>query len=395
MPIEFSLAWKYFASGRRHPFIGLISSVAVAGVAVGVAALIIVIAVMSGFERDLVDRVIGTYAHASVEGDIPFEPTAELLSQIQNSSSDILGVAPVIHTQAMLQTNRGSRGVLIRASSQAAEEAVSNLMTYMDVGNFPEAGRNEVLLGSVLARTLGVGLGDTVEFFTAQKRKAVFYTVSGIYTSGMYDYDSNLVYIALDIGQAILETPNRVSHINIKYTNPHMALSKQLQLQQLLGYPFYVRTWRDMNRTLFDALRLEKTVMFIILTLIVMVACFNIIGTLALFVIDKTREIGVLRALGADSGMISRIFAIIGICTGFWGTLFGVLIGSGVCWVLKTYPIIQIPSDIYYFDQLPVDWRIGDCVLIASCAMGLALFSALYPAKLAAKLKPAEALRYE
>lgn len=395
IPFSLSLGWRYFTSKKRHPFIGVISGISILGVAVGVGALITVLAVMSGFEKDLVDRVVGTNAHAVIEADGPFVPPVDLEKRIRAVTPAILETAPYVNGQALLQTPSASRGVLIRAARFEDETRVSRVGEYLESGTYPAEGEPGILIGNVLAALLNVKVGGTVQLYSPVRRKPTLLTVSGIYHSGMYDYDANLGYLSLATGQELFGLEQKVTGIAVKFDNPEAALRWERKLQAAVGYDRYVRSWRDMNATLFGALKLEKTVMFIILTLIVLVACFNIIGTLTLLVMDRTKDIGILKAVGASESHVVRVFSLVGVLIGVSGTAAGLVIGAGLCWILKTFTIVPIPSEIYYFDRLPVNFRWEDALSVAGAALLITLLSTIYPAVAAAKLRTAEALRYE
>jgi lipoprotein-releasing system permease protein len=394
-PLDLMLAWRYFRSKKRHPFIGVISNISVLGVAVGVGALITVLAVMSGFEEDLVNRVVGTYAHSVIEADQPFAPTDSLEEQIRSVTPLILATAPFVDGQALLQTPASSRGSIVRAARFEDESRVSRIAAYLQEGAYPAEGTTQILVGNVLARIMNLKIGSAVQFYSPARKKPSEFTVSGIFHSGMYDYDANLVYLSLGAGQTVFELGDRISGVAVKYRSPADALTFQRKLQAAVGYDRYVRSWRDMNATLFGALKLEKSVMFIILALIVLVACFNIIGTLTLLVMDRTKDIGILKAVGASEGHVVRIFGCVGFLIGASGTVLGLGIGAGLCYALKTFKIVPIPAEIYYFDRLPVNFRWDDAATVAGAALLISLLSALYPAIAAAKLKTSEALRYE
>lgn len=395
VPFDLSLAWRYFRSKKRHPFIGVISGISMLGVAVGVGALITVLAVMSGFEADLISRVVGTNAHAVIEADGPFALPEDLQTQIRSVTPSILQTAPYADGQALIQTPSASRGVLIRAARFEDESRVSRVAQYLEQGRYPAEGEQAIFIGNVLARTLNVEPGGQIQFYSPVRRKPATLTVSGVFHSGMYDYDANLVYLPLSTGQELMGLEGKITGVAVKFTSPQEAIRWERVLQARVGYDRYVRTWRDMNATLFGALKLEKSVMFIILTLIVLVACFNIIGTLTLLVMDRTKDIGILKAVGASESHIVRVFSYVGLLIGVTGTALGLLIGSVLCWVLKTFTIVPIPSEIYYFDRLPVNFRWDDALSVAGAALLISLLSTVYPAVAAAKLRTAEALRYE
>jgi len=392
---EWTLAWRYFHSTRKHPFINVIKKISILGVALGVAALIVVLGVMNGFEKDLKDRIIGSFAHASIESGSPFEVTPTFEETVRGTSTHIIATNRFLQAQALLQKDKSIQGVLVKAAEKDGEMRVTKISEYIVKGAYPLEGTRDVMLGDVLADSLGVVLGDKIQFISPDRKKPEWVVVSGLFHSGMYEYDSHLVYLPLGLGQELFNLKDKISGIAIRYDDAERAIAHKRELSRAIGYPYYVRTWTDMNRNLFSALKLEKTVMFIILTLIVTVACFNIIGTLTLLVIDKTKDIGILKAVGFSSGRIMRIFTWSGLLIGFWGTLTGLALGFGICAVLEKYSLIDIPSDIYYFGKLPVEISIKDAIVIAGSSMMLSLLSTLYPAAAGASLKPVEALRYE
>ncbi len=392
---ELTLAWRYFHSTRKHPFINVIKKISILGVALGVAALIVVLAVMNGFETDLKSRIIGAFAHASVESGEPFEPAPELVSRIRQSSPHVMAVSPFVQAQALIEKGKRIEGVLVKGSTKENETSVTALAECITRGAYPLEGTREMMIGDVLASSLGLAIGDTVQFISPDKKKGETLAVSGIFHSGMYEYDSHLVYLPLDLAQELFALETKVTGIAVRYDDAERAIAGKRELSQAAGYPFYVMTWTDMNRNLFNALKLEKTVMFVILTLIVTVACFNIVGTLTLLVIDKTKDIGILKAVGFSSARIMNVFTWNGVLIGFWGTALGLAIGFLICALLERYSFIDIPSDIYYFGKLPVQTSLKDALVIGASSMGLSLLSTLYPAAAGANLKPVEALRYE
>lgn len=395
MSLEWTIATRYFFSKRHHPFINVIKKISILGVAVGVAALIVVLAVMNGFENELEERIIGTYAHATIQQDGYFAMTPELEKTIRGAADGIQGFSPFVQGQVLIEKKKLIEGVLLKGAQGDAEKSVSTLAKNIVTGEYPAEGTAGILIGDVLADRLDADVGSTIGLISPVTRKPLPVTVAGIYHSGMYEYDAHMVYVALSLAQEVFETRGGVSGAALKFSKAELAPAQKRRLQQALKFPFYTMTWTDMNRNLFGALKLEKTVMFIILTLIVTVACFNIIGTLTLLVIDKTKDIGILKSLGVPNASIMRIFTWNGFLIGFCGTALGLAMGYGICFLLKKYQFIDLPSDIYYFGKLPVliDWH--DAALIAASSLALSLLSTLYPAVQGASLKPVEALRYE
>lgn len=389
------LAWRYFQSKRHHPFINVIRRISIVGVTLGVAALIVVLAVMNGFEKDLTDRIMGIYAHASLEGEGEFAFTPELEELIRQSSSSLIALSPYVYGQALLEKGKSIEGVLLKGAEGQSELETSAIGAYIQVGRYPQEGAAEIMIGDALADRFRLGVQDEMRIVSSERNQPVTVRISGIYHSGMYEYDAHLVYAPKAFSQQLFGLGKNVSGVALRFTKPEFAPAEKKTLQIALGYPFFVRTWAEMNRNLFGALKLEKTVMFIILTLIVMVACFNIVGTLTLLVIDKTKDIGILKSIGVSNNQVMRIFTLNGLLIGLWGIFFGLALGLGVCFLLDRYPLIEIPSDIYYFSRLPVEVHWPDVGLVASCAMVLSLLSTLYPAAAGASLKAVEALRYE
>lgn len=359
------------------------------------AALVIVISVMSGFEQDLMTRVVGTYAHLTVESDTPFDPSDLKIQNAYKSVGSQAEWAEVFQGQALVRSKSSARGVMVRGMAREHAYRTSSVESYITEGSYPSESGDEILIGKPLASILHVRIGDEVEFFSAQSTKGKKMKVSGFYKSGMYEYDSTLIYADFQTASALFGTPGKANQIAFKFQNPKSAFTYQHEIQKNVGYYYFVQTWKDFNRSLFDAIRLEKTVMFIILSLIIAVACFNIIGTLTMTVMDRTKEIGILRALGSSKLSVGSIFFMIGIYTGLMGTFFGFCVGYAVCDFLKKNSLISIPSDVYYFDYLPVIFSIKDSLLIVICAIVLTCISAIYPAMWASRRPIVESLRYE
>ena len=393
MGYEWLIAKRYVWSKRRHPFVGVLSTISVLGIAVGVAALIVVLAVMNGFDEDLKTRIIGTRAHLIVEKEGLFDNYDLLVTKLEKAYH-LKGVAPFIEGQALVQKEEWASGVLVRGVDLAREKKVTQFDRYLSDGVLAER-PNSVVVGSELAKRFRIKKGDEISVMSEGSKKPTVLKVDGFFTSGMYEYDANLIFVNLGAAQELFGLKNAVSGLSISLWNSEQANEAKLKIQAALKFPYYVRTWMDMNKTLFGALRLEKIVMFLILALIILVACLNIAGSLTILVMDKTKDIGILKSLGARPFSLVKIFAIDGLLIGGIGSTVGFLIGNAICWVLTKYSFVDLPKEIYYMDRLPVKTNAVDTAAILAVSVVLSFLSALYPALTAGKLDPVKALRYE
>ena len=398
---------RYLTSRHRERFISAISLISILGVAVGVAALIIVIAVMSGFDEDLRSKIIGTYSHLEIISDYGVNPSKAFTDKILNAKH-VKAAAYFLNTQALIRYNESVTGIIVKGIEPENEVQVSKLGEYMRKGAL-ELGGGGIVIGSELADKLDAKVGDYISLISPSSidfKKIGFpgtfkvegknYKVSGIFTSGMYDYDMNLAYVSIPEAQALAGiTGNIVSGASVRIDNSDEVEGTKRTLRVLLGPPYDVRTWVDMNKNLLAALKLEKTVMFIILALIVMVACFNIASTLIMTVLEKTKDIGILKAIGATNSNVMAIFALQGALIGILGTSLGTGLGVGMCYLLKTYKFITLPKEIYYIDKLPVKLAVGDIQLIVISSILISFIATIYPSYKASRLQPVEALRYE
>lgn len=393
MSFEFLIAKRYIWSKRRHPFVGIISTVSILGIAVGTAALIVVLAVMNGFDEDLKSRVIGTRAHLVVEKEGAFDRYAGLMEKLK-AYSQIHGVSPYIEGQALVQKEEWGTGVIVRGVDPRGERAVSKFFDYLREGTLSDR-PNGVVVGKELAQKAGLGVGSEISVLSQAQDKPSRYVVEGIFSSGMYEYDANLIFLNLRNAQNLFGLKGAVSGISVSLENPEAAAAVKKAIQRELRFPYTVRTWMDMNRTLFAALELEKITMFLILALIIFVACLNTAGSLTILVMDKTKDIGVLKALGATPFSLMKIFALAGLLIGGLGAGLGFLIGFGLSAFLKKYPLVELPREIYYIHHLPVKMQAWDTFAVVSVAVALSFLAAFYPARMAGKLDPVKALRYE
>ncbi len=391
MSFEWLVAKRYLWSKRRHPFVGVVSLISVVGIAVGVAALIVVLAVMNGFDEDMKARIIGLRAHLTVEKNGDFAEWPAVSKKIQDAGA---GAAAYVEGQALLQAGEWGTGILVRGVDTRAEKKVSRFFDYIKEGTLSER-PDGIVLGNELAKRAGLALGSSVQLATQNLDKPAQLIVEGIFSTGMYEYDSNLAFVNLKKSQKLFGLGESVSGLSLYLKDAGKADAAKADVRRLLSAPFEVRTWMDLNQTLFSALALEKLVMFLILALIILVASLNIAGSLTILVMDKTKDVGILRALGAPPSSLIKIFAFDGLVLGLAGAGSGLAAGCGVCWLLKKYSFIQLPKEIYYIERLPVKMDPADTLWVIAVAVALSLLSAFYPALTAGRLDPVKALRYE
>jgi lipoprotein-releasing system permease protein len=416
IPYELTLGWRYTRAGRatrRNGFISFISGVSMLGIALGVAALIIVLSVMNGFQKEVRDRMLGVVSHIEVlaPDGAALPDVARTLAQVK-TNSQVIGAAPFIATQALLARGEDMKGTMVRGIDPAHEGEVTDLALELKNTGLQRllAGEFGVVLGAELARSLGVVEGDKVTLVAPSGQvtpagvvpRLKQMTVVGTFDSGHFEYDSGLVLMHIDDAARIfrLEGP---SGVRIKLRDLNTARAVASQLAGTLTDHLLIRDWTRQNRTWFAAVQLEKRMMFIILTLIVAVAAFNLVSTLVMTVTDKRADIAILRTLGASPGSIMGIFVVQGAMVGVIGTLAGLALGLGVAYNIDVLvPALErllgatfLPRDVYLISRMPSDPQQGDIMPIALISLALAFVATLYPSWRASKVNPAEALRYE
>lgn len=416
IPYELMIGWRYTRAGRatrRNGFISFISGVSMLGIALGVAALIIVLSVMNGFQKEVRDRMLGVVSHVEVyaSGGQALPDVAQTLMQAK-ANAQVVGAAPFIAAQALLARGEDMKGVLVRGIDPALEGQVTDLVTGAQAAVLAKlvSGEFGVVLGSELARSLGVRPGDKVTLVAPSGQvtpagvvpRLKQMTVLGTFDSGHFEYDSSMAFTHWEDAARIfrLEGPTGV---RLKLRDLHQARAVADALSRTLTGDLLIRDWTRQNRTWFAAVQVEKRMMFIILTLIVAVAAFNLVSTLVMTVTDKRADIAILRTLGASPASIMGVFVVQGAMVGVIGTLAGLLLGLGVAFNIDVIvPALEqalgasfLPKDIYLISRMPSDPQQADILPVAIISLVMAFVATLYPSWRASQVNPAEALRYE
>jgi len=406
---EAFISWRYLRSKRKGVFVSFITLISICGITLGVMALIIVLAVMTGLSGELRDKILGTHSHIMIfERGGWIRNHAELLPKIA-SVPHVVGAAPFIFRQVMIQSDQTASKAMVKGIDAQAEQTTSDLARHVIGGalDFLEAdaavpGRG-ILLGKELAKTLGVAIGNTVTLIApmqdASSRwpipKQQMFQVSGIFDYGMYEYDSGLAYLSLTSAQDYFQTEQQVSGIEVKVDDIFVARRVAEELQKILGPIYSARDWSELNKNLFAIFGLYKKAMFLMLTLMVVVACLNIASSLILMVMEKHRDIAILKTMGASAASIMKLFVMQGLFIGLTGTGAGCLLGFIVCRVADTFHLIRLEGGVYYLNYLPFRMMPLDFTLVTVSSLVICFLATLYPARQAAKLDPAVALRCE
>jgi lipoprotein-releasing system permease protein len=409
LPFEIVVGLRYIKAKRKQAFISVIGAFSVLGVMLGVMTLIIVLGVMNGFERDLKEKILGTVSHLVVMSHSSRSVTgwADLMERIQDFDG-VKATTPYIYAQAMLSTRGRVRGVIVRGIDPVTASKVISLPRYLLQGNINDVSERSddaagIIIGKELAVLNSLRVGDVVQLISPQGKRTPIgaiprvqnFRIAGIFKSGMYEFDSNLVYMDLGQAQKFFEMGEGVTGIEVHLADIYSAPKLGFRIESILGTPFWTRTWKEMYRNLFSALKLEKLAMFIILTFIVLVAAFNIIIALIMLVMEKSRDIAILKALGATPDKVMRIFVVQGMLIGVVGTLLGAGAGVVGAAILARYPIIELPEEIYTIPTLPISIEATDILIICAVALSICFLATIYPSLRAARLEPVEALRYE
>lgn len=424
MSYEWFISLRYLKAKRKQTFISLITVISIFGVAIGVTALIVVLAVMTGAQDDIREKIVGANSHILITGEGRLSPDERDRAMAAAVSEEgVRSATAFIFSQVIIKSQSKIAGVAVRGVEPGDAKAAADIDKYMiegrmkflgdeyvmetvepdDFGTQIKMERAGVIIGRELAYRLRVSVGDPVTVISPMGKMTAAgmtpisreYYVTGLFHTGMYEFDSSFALISLSQAQSLLHMGDKVTGVELKLDDVYQAPGIAERIQGKLGFPFRVRDWQRMNRNLFFALALEKTVIGLILILIIFVAAFNIVSTLIMVTLEKTRDIAVLKAMGASSWSIMKIFFLEGLTIGLLGTAIGVAGGVLLCQLLDRYQFIKLPSDVYNLDTLPVSMSWIDVGTVSVVAIVITVLAALYPAWSASRVDPAESLRYE
>lgn len=405
MSFELFLARRYLTARRKQAFISVITSVSILGVTIGVMALVIALALITGFQEDVQDRILGATSHLMVsdlsgQGLKDYDRLAVEIQKIPEVES----VTPVIYNTVLILGPARNSGALLKGLNFEAEAKAAGWLNRLPAGKLPAPGsEEEIILGKDLAAALGVSPGDRVNVLIPSGRltpvgvlpRSRTFLVSGLFDSGLYEFDSSTALISLELAQKLYNLPERVSYLQVRIKDIFQADRVAEKIYKVTASGIYVTTWMELNRSLFSALKLEKTLLFLTITLIVVVAALNIIASLVLMVMEKTRDIGVLMAMGATSASIRKIFFLQGAIIGVVGTGLGLVLGLLWCWLANVFKLIKVPVDIYQIAYVPFHARPLDLALIVLVTLTITFVSTIFPSRRAARIDPVQALKYE
>ena len=409
IPYEIFVSLRYLKTKKRSGTVSLNTFISIAGVVIGVATSIITLAVMTGFQGYFRDKILSAMPHVNVmeytgTGVKDEKTLEEKVAKVPH----VTAITPFIYNQSMLTTKERMQGVVVRGINPTTEGTVTDLAKNMTVGTLASlddvgAKHPGIIIGEDLARKFGVSVGETVTMVNPLGEetsmgiipKVKKFIVVGLFDAGMYDYNTGFVYIALPDAQKFFEMPGRVSGVQVRVDDIYQADKIAASIQTAVGYPFYTRNWMEMNKNFFSALLLEKIGMSLLLVVIIIVASFNIIGTLTMIVMEKSREIAILKSMGSPAQSIMKIFMFAGLVIGGVGTFVGALIGYGAVTLITRTNIISLPKDVYQVSHLPLSISGLDVLFISLTALGISFLATLYPSWQAAKQDPVEVLRYE
>ena len=405
MGYEFFIASRYLKAKRKQAFVSVITFISILGIAIGVMALVIALALITGFQEDVQAKILGATSHIMVS-DLSGEGLSDYQELIDKARGvkGVQVVSPIIYDMVLISGPFKSKGGMLKGVDFEHDRKNYSWLEKLDQGELPsDSPQDGILLGRDLAFSVGANTGDVVIVLTSSSRlspmgpipKQRKFLVTGIFSTGLYEFDSTTALISLSSAQRFFSLQGRINHLQIKIADIFQAPEIGEELRRVLPPTTYVTTWMELNRSLFSALKLEKNIMFLTITLIVVVAALNIIATLILMVMEKTRDIGILLAIGSTSRSIRKIFFLQGAMIGVIGTTSGVVLGLLSCWLANTFKLIKVPVDIYQITYVPFHIRPFDLLLIIGVSLSISLLSTLFPSQRASQVDPVVALKYE
>jgi lipoprotein-releasing system permease protein len=418
MSFELFVGLRYLRAKQKQAFISINTLISIAGVMLGVTAMMVVLAVMTGFSTDIKSKILGMNAHIRV---MSYSGNLKGYERVMRQIEDVQGVvaaAPFVHNQVMLRSGSHVSGAILKGIDPSRAGRVLDLEKNMkdhDLGALSQTEDTQaggsaravpgIILGQELAKLLVVEPGDEIYVISPLSGSITplggrvphmrRFRVVGLFDSGMYDYDTSFAYVSIGSAQQLFRLGDSVNGIEVRVDDIYGVGPVSRTILERLGPGYWTQDWMEMNRNFFSALKLEKAVMFIILVLIILVAAFNIVSTLIMMVMDKTKEIAILKSMGARGKSIMKIFMLDGLVIGVVGTILGLMGGGLLCYLLKRYEFVKLPSDVYYISTLPVRVQVLDVVLIAVSAVAISFIATLYPSYQASRLDPVAAIRYE
>jgi len=405
MSFETFFSFRYLKAKRKQGFISIITGISILGITIGVMSLIVVLAVMNGFREDLMKKILGVNSHLLIFSYNAGIRDTEAVIEKALKVEGVLSATPFIYSEVMVKHAGNISGAILRGLDPATVGRVININSMIKEGsiNVLNTSNKGIIIGSELSKQIGALPGDIINLVSpigkltplGRVANEETFTVAALFESGMYEYDSKMIFLSLTDAQDFLSLGDEVTGIELKVNDIHKSDTIGKVLQDQLGYPYWTKDWKMMNKSLFSALKLEKVTMFIILIMIVLVGALNIISSLVMLVMEKSRDIAILRTMGASSKSIMSIFIFQGLFVGLIGTFLGLISGSFLCQLLARYKFIKLPPDVYYITTLPVRMEWLDVVSIALAAIVISFLATIYPSWQASKVNPVEALRYE